>query len=78
MAFHPDRITWISGDFKKRKKRYKSTEPYLCKTCDRVWQSTVNCIYVEYVFDFPKYGCSIRECKSCKKGIKSGKTKRNK
>ena len=78
MAFHPDRITWVSGEFKKKKKKYSITEPYLCKKCDRVWQYTENHVYVEYVFGFPKYGCSIMECKSCKKGEKGGKTKRYK
>ena len=46
---------------------YKKEEPYICTSCKQVWQFTENHIHVEYIGDFPKYGCTPRICGNCKK-----------
>ena len=46
---------------------YKKEEPYLCLDCRQVWQYTENHLHVEYIGDFPKYGCTPRICDICKK-----------
>ena len=54
------------SDIKELKRKpYKSGAPWLCTTCKRVWQHTNNFTYIEYVVDFPKYGCTKRVCREC-------------
>ena len=50
----------------KSDKKYKKQEPYLCHKCDRVWQHYDHYGFIDYIIDFPKYGCSKKVCKACK------------
>lgn len=58
----------LSGD-KLRAKTYIKrafAEPYVCKMCNRAWQhSGATIMYMEYLDNFPKLGCSLKTCKRC-------------
>ena len=47
-------------------KKYKKQEPYVCHKCNRVWQHYDHYEFIDYIIDFPKYGCSKKVCKPCK------------
>ena len=49
-------------------KEYLDGEPYLCKKCNKVWQPYYghDVDYPEYIFGFPKVGCTPRDCVRCR------------
>lgn len=47
-------------------KYYRSLEPYLCKECNMVWQMSEDRKLPDYLTEFPKYGCTIKVCTSCR------------
>ena len=51
----------------KTYKRRSITEPYICPTCKKVWQHAgATGSHMEYIYEFPKLGCSKRICSQCK------------
>ena len=51
---------------KKSKTKEQKKEPYLCVSCNRVWQYTENYISTDYIPDFPKMGCYKHTCRGCR------------
>ena len=51
----------------KKGRRYKKEEPFICLGCNQVWQFTEHNLTVDYIIGFPKYGCTERLCRLCKK-----------
>ena len=50
----------------KQYERVGIIEPYICTSCNKVWQNAGESgDYMEYIFDFPKRGCSKKICKRC-------------
>ena len=57
---------------KKRIRRFKKEEPFLCPACKKVWQPHVSCVtrkpekaIPEYLVGFPKIECNKLKCRKC-------------
>ena len=56
---------------RRTKRYYRKEEPFVCDKCSKVWQFASSDGYTnsEYLYSFPKIGCSHRICSKCRGDI---------
>ena len=69
MTYNVEKIATISLPSRSnsaKERFYKHLEPFLCKSCNRVWQPLRDYgNFSDYLIGFPKIGCTKKTCTKC-------------